>query len=134
MKETQEYVVDGEYVTIWGEVKDKPELVIVKNGDDYGELKVVNRERLVKKEDSWQWKEAQKRADELRLVTQKAEENFNKITEKVIAAACKSLSTRIKMNVLFGKSSSGNGWAVAIADELEKLIKKEAPEVIKEKV
>lgn len=133
MSEVQEYYLDGEYVTIWGEVKGKPDKVIVTNNSDYGELTVASRDRLVKKEDSYSWKQAQERADELRLITAKAEENFTKVTEKVIKAACSALSTRMKMNVVFGKNMESNGWAIAIADELNKLVRDKAPEVIKDK-
>lgn len=133
MADIQEYYVDGEYVTIWGEVKDKPDTVIVTNGSGYGDLSVVNRSRLVKKEDSYQWQQAQKRADELRLVTAKAEEQFEKVTEKVIKAACSALATRMKMNILFGEGMKGNGWAMAVVDELNKLVREKAPEVIKGK-
>ena len=128
MSEPQEYYINGDYVTIWGEVKDKPDMVIVTTGDDYGALTVVRRKDLTPKEKSWTFQQAQKRADELRLITQKAEENFNKVVEKVIESACTTLSTRMKMNILFGQG--GNGWAVAVADELNKLVKKDAKEVV----
>lgn len=131
MAESNEFYYEGDYVYIWGEVTDKPEMVIVSDGSDYGELQVVRRDKLIKKEDSYQWKQKQQQADDLRLVTQKAEENFEKVTEKVIKAACGTLKTRMKMNILFGAGASGGGWAVAVADELDKLIKEDAKEIIK---
>lgn len=134
MSEIQEYYSSSTgYVTIWGEVKGKPEMVIVSNGSDYGELTVVARSQLEKKEDSWTYKEAERRADELRTITAKAEENFEKVVEKVIKTACSTLSTRMKMNVVFGKDISDGGWAIVIADELNKLVRKEAKDVVKDK-
>lgn len=129
---SKEYYYEGDYVYIWAEITGKPELVIVSDGSDYGELQVVRRDKLMPKEDSWKFQQAQKQADDLRLVTAKAEEQFEKITEKIIKAACSALSTRMKMNVLFGKDMTGNGWAVTIADELNKLVREKAPEVIKD--
>ncbi len=109
-------------------------MVIVSENSDYGDIRVVARKDLVKKEDTWEYKQAQKRADELRLMTAKAEENFEKVTERVISAACKALASRIKMNVLFGSNMAGGGWAVTIAEELEKLIKEDGKETIKKEV
>lgn len=133
MAEKQVYVVDGEDMVISHEIKDKNDLVVMEQEDGYGWYKVVYRKDLVKKEDSYQYKNAQKRADELRLITQKAEENFESICERVISASCKALQARMKMNILFGNNSSGNSWAVVIADELEKLIKEKAPKIIEDK-
>lgn len=129
---SKEYYYEGDYVYIWAEITGKPELVIVSDGSDYSELQVVRRDKLMPKEDSWKFQQAQKQADDLRLITAKAEEQFEKITEKVIKAACSALSTRMKMNILFGKDMTGNGWAVTIAEELNKLIREEAPKVIKD--
>lgn len=134
MDKQEEYYYNGSYVTIWGEVKDKPEFVIVDDDDDYGTMHVVRKDSLVPKEESYTYKQAQKRADELRLITQKAEENFEKITEKVIKTACSALSTRMKMNVLFGEGMKNNGWAVVVADELNKLVREEAKGVIEKEV
>lgn len=129
---TKEYYYSGAYVTIVGDVEGKPNLIVVDGGGDYGTLTVVEKNKLIPKEESWTWQQAQKRADDIRLVTAKAEEQFEKITEKVIKAACSSLATRMKMNILFKEGMSGNGWAITVADELNKLVREEAPKIIKD--
>ena len=131
MSEVKEYYYKGDYVYIWDNVTGKPDMVIVCDGSDYGELHVVHRDELINKEDSWTFQQKQKQADDLRLVTAKAEENFNKITEKVIKAACSSLSTRMKMNILFKDGMNADGWAITIANELNKLVREDAPKIIK---
>ena len=129
----QEYYYNGGYVTIFSEVTDHPDLVIVSDGGDYGELLVVRKDVLKKKEESYQYQQAQKRADELRLITQKAQENLDKLTEKLVDKAIISLASRIKFNVAFGSGGSAAPYALMLSQELEKMIKKEAPKVIAKK-
>lgn len=129
----QEYYYNGSYVTIFSEVTDHPDLVIVSDGGDYGELLVVRKDVLKKKEESYQYQQAQKRADELRLITQKAQENLDKLTDKLVDKAIISLASRIKFNVAFGSGGSAAPYALMLSQELEKMIKKDAPKVIAEK-
>lgn len=135
MDKEQEYYYDGGYVTIWAEVKDKPDTVIVAEPGGYGDLHVTSRKSLVKKEDSYYFKKAQERADEIRLITAKAQEQLDKLTAKLVDKALIDLASRLKFNVLFGKNVDGAtaGWAVTISDELKKMVKEKAPEVIKDK-
>lgn len=129
----QEYYYNSGYVTIWGEVKDKPDMVIVAETGD-GDLSVAKRENLVPKEESYMYKKAQERADELRAITARAEEHFDEVVEKVIDKATSALQMRMKMNAIFSKDIGNNaGFAVAIADELKKLVKEKTPEIVKEK-
>src|SRR5574344_2187267 len=129
----QEYYYNGSYVTIFSEVTADPDLVVVTDGNDYGELLVVRKNSLKKKEDSYQYQQAQKRADELRLITQKAQENLDRLTEKLVDKAIISLASRIKFNVAFGEGGSAAPYALMLSQELEKMIKDKAPEVIKSK-
>lgn len=124
----QEYLYNSEYVTIAHDVVGDPDLVVVVT--DREEYIVANKKNLQKKEDSWGYKRAQERADELRLITQKAEENLDKIVDKVVDKALIALSSRMKFNVLFGDNSNV-GWASLVIDELKKLVKEKAPEVVK---
>lgn len=126
----QEYLFNSEYVTIAYDVPDSDDLVIV--ATDREELLVARRKDLQKKEDSWGWKRAQERANEYRMLTAKAEENLNKVTEKVIKKAIESLQTRMKLNLLFKDGINENGWVLPVVNELGKLIREEAPKVIKE--
>lgn len=128
---TKEYYWNGGYVTIVGEIEGQPDLIAVDEGGDYGSMMVARKKDLTLKEESYTYKQAQARADELRLITAKAEENFEAIYEKIISASCKALSARIKMNAFFGKSNDADSWAVIIANELEKLIKQDAKDIIK---
>lgn len=129
------YVSSGDFFYYIEDVPHNPEFAICREGgDDYGYLTVVSKSDLKPREETWQWKEKEKYADELRLLTQKAEENFERVTEKMISAACKALSARIKMNVLFGKSNGADSWAVLIANELEKLIKEDAKDIVKKEL
>lgn len=132
MDKEQEYYYNSGYVTIWAEVEGKPDTVIVAEAGNYGDLHVADRKNLVKKEDSYQFKRAQERADELRLITQKAEENFDKLKDKLVDKALLALASRMKFNALFG--AGGNvAWAGLVIEELEKLVKEKAEETIKDK-
>lgn len=130
----KQYFYGGDYVTIWGEVADKPDMVIVTQSNDCGDLMVVRKSDLIPKEESYVFKQAQKRAEELRLITARAEERLNEVVEEVIEKAVNSLSYRMKMNAVFGKDIGNvGGWAIQVSNELEKLIKEKAPEVVKKK-
>lgn len=134
MEKLQEYLYNSSYVTIWGEVKDKPDMVIVSENDDYGQLLAVKRDQLQKKEDSWMWKQAEKRKQELDKLSKEAEKNINKVVDKVVDKACKELSMRMKLNAVFSKGTTGGEtWALVIANELEKIIKEKAPDVVRGK-
>lgn len=133
MDKEQVYYCNGEYVKIYAEVKDEPDLFVIKNESGYGELSVVHRNGLTKKEDSYEYKQQQKKADELRMITAKAQENFDAIVEKVIAKAISRLQSRMKMNIVFGKDMGNSaGWAMTIVNELEKLIKEVAKDEVKD--
>lgn len=133
MDKEQEYYYNGEYVTVYGEVTDHPEFVIVQERGGYGDLIVARKESLVKKEESYEWKQQQAKADELRKITAKAQENFDDLVEKLIKKATETLSSRMKFNAIFG-NKAGNlaGWAVDIANELEKLVQEKAKDVVKD--
>lgn len=127
----KEYYYDGDYVTIWGDVKDQPDFVIVTDGSDYGELSVVRRSNLVPKEESYRFKKEQERAEELRLITAKAKENFDELVDKVVDDAIRTLTSRMKFNAFFGKGGAGAAaWAMSVVEELEKIIKKDAKEIV----
>lgn len=135
MSDIQEYYHSSVgHCTIWGDVVDKPDWVIVSENSDYGTLTAVKRSELQKKEDTWEFKQAEKRRDEIRLMTAKAQEQLDKLTSKLVDKALIDLASRLKFNVLFGKNVDGAtaGWAVTISDELKKMVKEKAPEVIKD--
>lgn len=121
----KEYYLSGDYVTIWGEVKDKPDMVIVSDGSDYGELIVARRANLIPKEESYRYKKEQERAEELRLITAKAQENFDKLVDDVVDDAIRTLNSRMKFNALFGSDTSSGtaAWAMTVIEALEKIIK-----------
>jgi hypothetical protein len=130
LKEKQEYYYNGGYVTIWAEVEGKPNTIIVAEVD--GDLHVAHRNNLVKKEDSYYFKKAQERENELRLITQKAQDNLNKLTEKLVDKAIIALASRIKFSAVFGSGGSAASYAIMLSQELEKMIKEKAPEVMNE--
>lgn len=133
-KDEQEYYHSSVgYCMIWGDVVDKPEMVIVSENSDYGSITVVKRSELVKKEDTWEYKQAQKRKEEIEAITKKAEDNLNAIASKVVDRALRSLASRMKFNVAFS-SDLGNaaGWAITISNELEKMIKEKAKDEMKD--
>lgn len=133
MDKEQEYYYNGEYVVFYADVVDHPEFAIVQERGGDGEFTVVRKDSLVKKEDSYEWKQQQAKADELRKITAKAQENFDDLVEKLIKKATETLSSRMKFNAIFG-NKAGNlaGWAVDIANELEKLVKEKAKDVVKD--
>jgi acetone carboxylase gamma subunit len=109
----QEYLYNNEYVTISrlkvinDDVDYKDSVVIVQN--DYGDFIVADKSNLIKKEDSYSYKRAQERVEELRSITAEAEENFEKVVERVISAVCSTLSSRMKMNILFSDGLKDGG-------------------------
>lgn len=128
-----EYYYDGDFYIYIEDVPSMPEFAIMREGGDDGHITVCRKSNLKLKEDSWQWQQKQKHADELRLITQKAQENLDKLTEKLVDKAIISLASRIKFNVAFGSGGSAAPYALMLSQELEKMIKKEAPKVIAEK-
>lgn len=131
MDDKQEYLYSGDYVTIFAEVKDNDDFIVVNNGN--GALEVARKIDLIKKEDSYQYKRAKEHADELRLITAKAQENLDKLADKLVDKALIALSSRLKFNTLFGKGSGNLAWAGLVIEELEKLVKEKAPDVISKK-
>lgn len=126
----QEYLYNSEYVTIYHIIPDLDDAVIVKN--DHGELIVANFSEMELKEDSYYYKQARARKQELEAITKKAEANLNKIADKLVDRALRSLSSRMKFNLVFGKAGEGNNWVMPIVDELEKMIKEKAKEEMKD--
>lgn len=131
LKVGHEYYYEGDILLYVEDVQSMEGWCVVDEGGDYGSLRVVRKKDLIRKEDSWQWQQKQKYADELRLITQKAQENLDKLTDKLVDKALISLSSRLKFNALFGKGSGNMSWVGVVVDELEKLVKEKAPEVVK---
>ena len=131
--EDQIYMYNREEVKILHEVEGDNDLVVVGQRDGYGDYMVAQKSSLVKLEDSYEFKRAKERAEELRLITAKAQENLDKLTDKLVDKAIISLASRIKFNVAFGSGGSAAPYALMLSQELEKMIKKEAPKVIAEK-
>lgn len=132
MKKGDEYEHSGDYVTIWGFVEDNDTDVIVLNGGDYGELQVVRRSELNKKEDSYRWKQEVAKKEQLEAIAKKAEENLQKVADRVVDKALSALQSRIKFNSIFG--DGGNlAWSGLVVDELNKLIKEKPVDKLKEK-
>jgi len=129
----QEYYYNGGYVVIVGGVEGEEDLVVVNESNSYGGMHVARRSELVKKEESYTFKQAEKRKKELEAITKKAQDNLDKLADKVVDKALISLSSRMKFNVAFGKDMSNSaGWALMVADELKKMVKEKTPEMMKE--
>lgn len=132
MQKGDEYELSGDYVTIWGFVQDNDTDVIVLNGGDYGELQVVRKSELKKKEDSWRWQQEVKKKEELEAITRKAKEDLQKVADKVVDKALSALASRIKFNSIFG--DGGNlAWAGLVIKELEGMIKEKPVDKLKDK-
>lgn len=128
----QLYMIDGEEMVIAYSVEGERDLVIMHERNGYGDYIVARRVDLVKKEDSYEYKNAQKRADEIRLITQKAQENLDVVADKVVDKALKELASRIKFNVAFGEGGASGAYALVLSEQLTKMIK-EAGEKMKGK-
>ncbi len=130
MNKIQEYYHSSiGHCTIYADIVDMPDMVAVSENSDYGTITVVRRKELVKKEDTWEFKQAEKRRDEIRMITAKAQENLDELAEKVVDKALKSLASRIKFNVAFGESNGGSAYAITISQELEKLIRESGKKI-----
>jgi len=129
----QEYLYNDDYVTISNKIVGEDDLVVVVN--DHEEYLVARKSNLKKKEDSWGYKRSLERNIELEQLTANAEKNLDKMADKLVDKALKSLASRLKFNTMFGKgtTSSEATLAFTITNELEKMIKEEAPEAIKKK-
>lgn len=127
----QEYLYNNEYVTIYRVLPDEDDMVIVSN--DHGELIVASFSSMERKEDSYYFVKAEERKQELEAITKKAKDNLDKLVDKLIDKSIIALSSRIKFNVAFGEGGSAAPYALMLSQELQKMIKEKAPEVIKEK-
>lgn len=126
--EDQEYLYNSEYVTIFYVPPDEDDLVIVSN--DHEELIVARFSNMELKEDSYHYQKARERKKELEAITKKARENIDKIADKVVDKALIALASRLKFNLVFGKSGSGNSWVMPIVEELEKMVKDKSKEEV----
>lgn len=129
---SEEYYYNGEYVTIFAEVTDNPDFVVVDNGDN---ILVARRSSLQKKEDTYQWQQQLKRKAELDELREKVDAELNKIADKVVDSALRALASRLKFNVMFGQGVNGGtaAWAIEVSNELEKLVKDKTKEKLKDK-
>lgn len=128
----QEYLYNSEYVTIGHKVVGDKDLVVVVT--DSGELNVARLSNLQKKEDSWYWKKAEGRKQELENITKSAKANLDKLADKLVDEALKKLASRMKFNIAFSENLGDSaGWALQISNELEKMVKEKAPEIIEER-
>jgi hypothetical protein len=134
MKFGQEFYYYGEYVTYCAEIENGSQYAndfcIVK--DQEGVLSVARKAEMKPKEESYTYIRAQERAAEIEAITAKAQENLDKVAEKIVDKALADLSFRIKMNVVMGKGGDGTAGLV-IAKELEKMVKDSTPEQLKKK-
>lgn len=126
----QEYIYNGDYVTIAHSIEGEDDLVVVVT--DREELLVARKSNLQKKEDSWGYKRSQERSKELDDMTKKARERFEAISDKIVNDALSSLASRMKFNTMFGQDTTPGqaAWVVQVTDELNKLIKKDGPETV----
>lgn len=134
MDKKQEYYNSSVgYVTIFAEVVDQPDFVVVEENGGYGELSVIRKKDLVKKEDSYEYKERERRKKELEAIASEAEKRLDEIAEQLVDKSLKSLSTRIRLNAMFGKAENAS-FALTIVAELEKMIKEKPKETLKEAI
>lgn len=111
------------YCKIFASVEGKEDLVIVKNNEGYdGDLVVVDRKGLIKKEDSYEYRMREKQKEELEAVTAYVKKNMQKLSTKLVDAALKDLGTRIRLNAMFGEPANAS-FALTVVAELEKMIK-----------
>lgn len=136
IEKDQEYIYDNRVFTFFANIEaeneSQDEWVVVQD-EDYV-IATVRKKDLVKKEDTYQYKRAQERADEIRLITARAEEKLDELSDKLVDKALKQLSTRMKLNAVFSKDiGNSGGWALTVSNELEKMIKEQAKETIEDK-
>lgn len=128
------YCSGGDFFYYIEDVPHNPDFAICReSGDDYGYLTIIRKSDLKPREETWQWQQKEKYAAELQAIVDKSQNKLDKLTDKLVDKAIMALASRMKFNVVFGKGGAGNAWALTIVEELEKLIKEKAPEVIKEK-
>lgn len=130
LKQNEIYVVSGDYFYYIEDVPHNPDFAICReSGDDYGYLTVCRKSDMKLRTETWQWQQQEKEKERLEKVTEKVKANLGELAEQVVDKALKNLSSRMKMNIVFGKGSAGNAWALTIADELEKMIRESGKKI-----
>lgn len=128
----KEYWSSGDVFIYIEDVPHNPEFAICREGgDDYGYMTVCRKSDLKPREETWQWQQKEKYKQELEKVTEKVQENLDELAERVVDKALKSLSSRMKMNALFGDNSSNLAWIGVVTQELEKLIRESGKKIAK---
>lgn len=133
LKQDVLYYSEGDFYYYIEDVPSMPEFAVVREGGDDGYITVVRKNKLIPQEESWQWQQKQKYADEMRLVTAKAQEQFDKLKDKLVDDAIRALQSRVKFNVAFGKGGSSGAYAMILVEQLESLIKEKAEDAVKGK-
>ena len=131
LKQGVQYYSSGDFFEYIEDVPSMPDFAVVREGDGY--ITVARKSDLKPYEESWQWQQKEAAKERLEKVTAKAQANLDKLTEKLVDKAIISLASRIKFNVAFGSGGSAAPYALMLSQELEKMIKKDAPKVITEK-
>lgn len=129
LKKKTEYYHLGRRCKVVGkaETGEKTTWVVVRFGDDSYDYdyEVVRALDLHLWEDTWEYKEQQKRKEEIALLNK----NKETIIEELQNAAIKSLTNRIRLNAFFSEKTNGKDSAIVmvLVDELNKLIKEQKP-------
>lgn len=124
------YVASGEFYYYIEDVPHNPDFAICReSSDDYGYLTVVRKSDLKLRTETWQWQQNEKYKAEMEAQLGKVQANLDELAEQVVDKALKSLSGRMKLNIVFGKGGSGSAWALPITDELEKMIRESGKKI-----
>lgn len=127
----KEYWSYGDCYFYIEDVPHNTDFAIVREGGDEGYITVVRKSDLKPIEETWQYQQKAKYKAELERVTETAQANLDELAEKVVDKALKSLASRMKMNIVFGKGGAGNAWALTITEELEKLVRESGKKIAK---
>lgn len=124
------YVASGDFYYYIEDVPHNPDFAICReSGDDYGYLTIVRKSDLKLRTETWQYQQNEKYKAELEARLGKVQSNLDELAEQVVDKALKSLASRMRFNIAFGKGGSAGGWALTITDELEKMIRESGKKI-----
>lgn len=123
------YCCYGDFYYYIEDVPSNPDFAICQEGGDDGYMTVCRKSDLKPQEETWQWQQKEKYAAELQKKVDVVQANLDELAEKVVDKALKSLASRIKLNVAFGKGGASDYAALTVAQEVEKMIRESGKKI-----
>lgn len=111
---------DGYIIQVLCEFEYKGEIFVsyAYEDGDYTSYGTCKKKDVQKWEDTWEYKQREKK----RLENKEIEDKHDELVKKIKDEAMEQLMQRMKINIVFGKDGQLNEIALAIVGELRKII------------